>query len=152
VKKSLAILGALFLVIIVIGVIGFAILAYRGTQLDKESSAYADAALKAIATDWSEKALLDRASPEFKQAVPIDQLDGCFRGCSKLGHLQQAEYMKGQAGIFYDPHVGKRIQGQYTAKAQFENAEAMVTLGLIKHGDDWQIARFDVQAPGFHPQ
>jgi hypothetical protein len=82
-------------------VIGLAILAYRGTRLDKESSVHADAALKAIATDWSEKALLERASPEFKQAVPIDQLDAYFGACSKLGHLQQAEPMKGQAGISY---------------------------------------------------
>jgi hypothetical protein len=82
-------------------VIGLAILAYRGTRLDKESSVHADAALKAIATDWSEKALLERASPEFKQAVPIDQLDAYFGACSKLGHLQQAEPMKGQGGISY---------------------------------------------------
>ena len=60
--------------------------------------------------------------------------------------------MKGQAGISYHPKVGKRVQGSYTTKAQFENAEATVTLGLIKHNDQWQIARFDVQAPGFHPQ
>jgi hypothetical protein len=66
--------------------------------------------------------------------------------------LQQAEPMKGQAGISYHPNVGKRIEGLYTAKGQFENAEATITLGLIKHGDQWQIARFDVQAPGFHPQ
>src|SRR3954453_9349682 len=112
-KKFLIGCGALSLILLVIGVIAFAIFAYRGTQLDKESSVYADAALKAIATDWSEKALLDRASPEFKHAVPIDQLDAYFRGCSKLGHLQQAEPMKGQAGISYHPKVGKRVQGSY---------------------------------------
>lgn len=151
-KKFLIGCGALSLILLVIGVIGVGIVAYRGTQLDKESSAYANAALIAIATDWSEKALLDRASPEFKQATSIDQLDAYFGGCSKLGHLRQAEPMKGQAGISYHPATGKRIQGVYTAKTQFENAEATVTLGLIKHGDQWQIARFDVQAPGYHPQ
>jgi hypothetical protein len=136
----------------VIGAIGFAVLAYRGTKLDKESSVYADSALKVIATDWSEKALLDRASPEFKQATPIDQLDAYFRQYAKLGHLQSAEPMKGQAGISYHPATGKRIQGQYTTKAQFENAEATVTLGLIKHGDQWQILSMHVDAPGYHPQ
>ena len=70
--------GGVSLILFVIGVIGFAILAYRGTQLDKDSSVYADAALKAIATDWSEKALLYCASPEFKQTTPIDQLDANF--------------------------------------------------------------------------
>lgn len=71
-KKLLIILGALFLVLLVVGGIGFAILAYRGNALDKESSAYADAALLAIASQWSQKALLERASPEFKQATTID--------------------------------------------------------------------------------
>ncbi len=151
-KKFLIGCGALSLILLVIGVIGFAILAYRGTHLDKESSAYADAALRAIATDWSEKELLDRASAEFKQATPIEQLDAYFRQYAKLGHLESAEQMKGQAGMFYDQRTGKRIQGQYTTKAQFENAEATVTLGLIKHGDQWQILSMYVDAPGYHPQ
>jgi hypothetical protein len=152
VKKFLIGCGALSLVLLVIGVIGFAILAYRGTQLDKESSVYADAALKAIATDWSEKALLDRASPEFKQSTPIDQLDAYFQQYAKLGHLQSAESMKGQAGISFHQGTGKRIEGHYTTKAQFENAEATVTFGLIKHSDQWQIMSMRVDAPGYHPQ
>ena len=151
-KKFLIGCGALSLILFVIGVIGFAILAYRGAQLDKESSAYADAALKAIATEWSQKALLDRASPELKQATPIDQLDAYFRQYAKLGRLESAEPMKGQAGISYHPATGKRIQGLYSTKAQFENAEATVTLGVIKHGDQWQILSIYVDAPGYHPQ
>jgi hypothetical protein len=152
VKKFLIVLGALFLVILVVGGAGIGILAFRGHALDKESSAYADAALPAIVGQWSEKALLERASPEFKQAVTIDQLDRYFRSYSKLGALQHAEPMRGQAGIFYDVSTGKSIRGEYSSKEQFENAEATVTLGLIKHGDHWQILRFDVQAPGFNPR
>jgi hypothetical protein len=152
VKKFLIGCGALSLVLLVIGVVGFAILAYRGAGLDKESSAYADAALKAIATDWSEKELLDRASPELKQATTIDQMDAYFRVYAKLGHLQSAEPMKGQTSIFYDARAGKRIQGQYSTKAHFENAEATIKLGLMKQGDRWQIASFYVDAPGYRPQ
>jgi hypothetical protein len=152
VKKFLIGCGALSLILLVIGVIGFAILAYRGTQLDKESSVYADAALKAIATDWSEKALLDRASPEFKQATPIDELDAYFQQYAKLGHLQSAEPMKGQAGISFQQGLGKRIEGHYATKAQFDNAEATITLGLIKRGDQWQILSINVDSPGYHPQ
>src|SRR3954471_19865988 len=151
-KKFLIGCVALSVILLIIAVIGFAILAYRGTQLDKESSVYAEAALKAICTNWSEKALLDRASPEFKQATPIDQLDGYFQQYAKLGHLQSAEPMKGQAGISYFSGTGKRVQGQYATKAQFENAEATVTLGLIKHGEEWQILRIHVDAPGYNPR
>ena len=150
-KKFLIILGALFLIILGVGGIGFAILAYRGVALDKESSVYANSALPAIVGQWSEKALLERASPEFKQAVTIDQLDSYFRSCSRLGALQHADPMRGQAGVFYDTKRGKMITGQYSTKAQFENAEATIMLGLIKHGEQWQILKFDVQAPGFHP-
>jgi hypothetical protein len=151
-KKFLIGCGGVSLVLFVISVIAFAILAYRGTQLDKESSVYANAALKAIATDWSEKAMLDRASPEFKQATNIDQLDAYFRQYAKLGHLQSAEPMKGQAGISFLQGTGRRIHGQYSTKAQFENAEATVTFGLIKHGDKWQIASIHVDAPGYNPR
>ncbi|MBA3882381.1 MAG: hypothetical protein H0X73_06595 [Chthoniobacterales bacterium] len=98
-KKFLIGCGGLSLILFVFGAIAFSIVAYRGTKLDNESSVYADAALKAICTDWSEKALLDRASPEFKQATSIDQLDGYFRQYAKLGHLQSAEPMTGQAGV-----------------------------------------------------
>jgi hypothetical protein len=152
VKKFLIGCGALSLILLVAGVIGFAILAYRGTKLDKESSAYADAALKAIATDWSQKELLDRESPEFKRATPVEELDALFGQYAKLGHLQSTEPMKGQAGIFYDARTGQRIEGHYIAKAQFENAEATVTLTLIKHGDQWQIAGIHVDAPGYRPK
>jgi hypothetical protein len=38
-KKFLIGCGALSLILLVIAVIGFAVLAYRGTKLDKESSA-----------------------------------------------------------------------------------------------------------------
>ncbi len=51
-----------------------------------------------------------------------------------------------------DPKNGKRIQGQYATKAEFENAEATVTVGLIKHDGQWQVSKFDVQAPGFRPK
>ena len=77
-KKFLIVLGSIFLAVIVLGAIGIAFTAIRGTALDKESKAYADSALRAIVSTWSEKELLDRASPEFKKAVTIDQLDRFF--------------------------------------------------------------------------
>lgn len=151
-KKFLIGCGGLSLILFVIGLIVFGIVAYRGTQLDKESSVYAEAAFKAIVTDWSEKALLDRASVEFKQVTPIEKLDGYFQQYAKLGRLQSAEPMKGQAGMSYFSGTGKRIQAEYSTKAQFENAEATVTLGLIKHGDQWQILSMNVNAPDYNPR
>jgi|SRR5437016_13010687 len=77
-KRFLIVLGSIFLAVIVLGAIGIAFTAIRGTALNKESKAYADSALRAIVSTWSEKELLDRASPEFKKAVTIDELDRFF--------------------------------------------------------------------------
>jgi hypothetical protein len=60
-KKFLIVLGMIFLAVIVLAVIGIGFVAIRGNALDKESKAYADAAIPAIVTTWSQKELLDRA-------------------------------------------------------------------------------------------
>src|SRR5216684_5113754 len=96
-KKFFIILGSIFLAIIVLGAIGIAFVAVRGNALDKESKAYADSAIPAIVTTWSEKELSDRASPEFKKAVAIDQLDRLFHAFATLGRLQKCEPAQGQS-------------------------------------------------------
>lgn len=150
-KKFFIILGSIFLVAIVLGGIGIAFLAIRGSALDKESKAYADSAIPAIVTGWSEKELLDRASPELKKAVTIDQLDRLFRWVSGLGQLQKCEPAQGQALMSATTQAGKVVSGQYTAKATFQKGEATIKLGLIKHGDQWQILNFYVDSPALVP-
>lgn len=147
-KKFLVVL---LLIILLIGA-GIAYIAVRGTALDKESKAYADSAIPAIVTTWSEKELLDRASPEFKKAVAIDQLDRLFRAFATFGRLQNTEPAQGQSLMSATTQNGKRISGQYTAKATFEKGEATLKLGLIKHGDQWQILGFHVDSPVFVPR
>jgi hypothetical protein len=150
-KKFFLIFGAVFLTLIVLGGVGITVLAIRGTALDKEGRAYADAAIPAIITTWSEKDLLDRASPEFKKIVTIDQLDRLFRWFSGLGPLKKCEPAQGQAGVSITPRTGKVTEGKYIAKAQFEKGEAIVRLGLIKHGEQWQILSFYVDSPTLVP-
>src|SRR5712691_6233485 len=96
-KKFFIVIGSIFLALIVLGGIGIAFVAIRGTALDKESKAYADSAIPPIVTTWSEKELLDRASPEFKNAVTIDQLDRLFRWVSSLGRLQKCQPAEGHS-------------------------------------------------------
>jgi UDP-N-acetylmuramyl tripeptide synthase len=151
-KKFLIVLGSIFLAIVVLGAIGIAFVAVRGAALDKESKAYADSAIPAIVTTWSKKELLDRASPEFKKAVAIDQLDRLFGAFATLGRLQKCEPAQGQSLMSATTQNGKTISGQYTAKATFEKGEATIKLGLIKHGDQWQILGFHVDSPVFMPR
>src|SRR5437016_11189732 len=150
-KKFFIVLGSIFLTLIVLVVIGIAFIAIKGNTLDKESKAYADSAIPAIVTTWSEKELLDRASPEFKSAVTIDQLDRLFRWVSGLGELQKCEPAQGQALMSATTQAGKTISAQYTAKATFQKGEASIKLGLIKHGDQWQILNFHVDSPALVP-
>ena len=150
-KKFFIILGSIFLAIIVLGAIGIAFIAVRGSALDKESKGYADTAIPAIVTTWNQKELLDRASPEFKKAVTADQLDRLFRWVSSLGRLQKCEPAEGHSLMSATTQSGKMISAQYTSKATFEKGDATITLGLIKHDDQWQILRFDVQSPQLVP-
>jgi uncharacterized RDD family membrane protein YckC/energy-coupling factor transporter ATP-binding protein EcfA2 len=113
--------------------------------LDKESKAYADSAIPAIVSTWSEKELLDRASPEFKQSTEQ------FRSFSSLGPLQKCEPAEGQTTMSFTEQGDRVISGQYTAKATFEKGEASIKLGLIKHGDQWQIQSFNVNSPALVP-
>jgi UDP-N-acetylmuramyl tripeptide synthase len=150
-KKFFIVLGSIFLALIVLVAIGIAFIAIKGTALDKESKTYADSAIPAIVTTWSEKELLDRASPEFKKAVTIDQLDGLFHAFASLGRLQKCEPAQGHS-LMSATQSGKTTSGQYTAKATFEKGEATIKLGLIKHGNQWQILGFHVDSPVFVPR
>jgi hypothetical protein len=136
-KKFFIILGSIFLALIVLGAIGIGFVAVKGAALDKQSKAYADSAIPAIVTTWSEKELLDRASPEFKKAVTIDQLDRLFRWVSALGPLQKCEPAEGHSLMSATSQSGKTVSAEYTAKAIFEKGEAAVSIRLIKHGDQW---------------
>jgi hypothetical protein len=151
-KKFLIILGSIFLVIILLVAAGIAFFAVRGSGLDKESKAYADAAAQAVVTTWSEQALLDRASPEFKQAVAIDQLDRLFRWFSTLGAPQKIEPAEGHSLMSVHTGQGGQVTADYDVKATFAKGEANIHLALIKHGDNWQVLGFRVNSTALVPQ
>jgi hypothetical protein len=146
-KKFGIVLGLVFCAIVVLGAIGIKFVAGRGNELDKESKAYADAAIPAIIDGWNEKELLDRGSPEFKRAATQKLLDQTFYHFRRLGRLKKCEPAQRQAGISATAPTGKTVAAHYTAKATFENGQATITLGLIKHADQWQILRFVVNSP-----
>ena len=146
------VLGSIFLALIVLGGIGIAFVAVRGNALDKESKTYADAAIPAIVTTWTDKALLDRASPEFNKGTTAVQVYHMFRWWEgSLGRLQKCEPAQGQSLMSVTSQSGKRISAQCTAKAQFEKGEATIRLVLVKHGDQWQINGFEVTSPQLAP-
>jgi len=151
-KKFFIVLGAIFLGLIVLGALGIWFVAVRGNALDKESKAYADAAIPAIVTTWLDQVLLDKASPEFKQQVTPVQVYRMFRWWeSSVGRLQKCEGAQGQSLMSVTSQNGKTISAKYSAKAQFEKGQAEIALALIKYGDQWQIRGFEVTSPQLVP-
>jgi len=146
-KKLCIVLGLVFCVIFALGAIGIAFVTVRGNELDKESKAYADAAVPAVIDGWNEKELLDRGSPQFKRAATQKLLDQTFYHFRGLGRLKKCEPVHRQDGLSGTVPTDKTVAAQYTAKATFENGPATITLGLIKRADQWQISRFVVNSP-----
>jgi len=148
-KKFLMILGSIFLVLVMLAVIGIGIAAVKGTALDKESKAYVDSAVPAIISDWNQQELLDRASPEFRQAVKDGDLDKLYKMFRRLGKFQTYEGAKGQSNVSVTTNNGKRTSAAYTANATFETGPAVIDISLIKHDDLWQILGIHINSKVF---
>ncbi len=145
-KKALAILGGVFLTVLVIGAVAFTIFVVVGKDLDSQSKAYADAVIPAVIANWDIKELDKRASPELLAAVKRSELEGLFVVFQKLGKLKEYKGSKGQANISLTTQSGKVITANYVGNAEFENGPASVQLVLIRHADQWQILGFRVNS------
>jgi hypothetical protein len=146
VKKFLIILGAIFLMLILLGAIGIGIAAFKGAALDKESKAYVDAAVPAIISSWNTQELLSRASPEFNKVTKSDDLERFFQPLRSLGKMQKYEGSQGQSVTSRILGKGTTISADYFVRAEFEGGSAKIYVKLIKHGNLWQIGGFRVES------
>lgn len=145
-KKFLMVLGVIFLCVVLIAVIGFAIAAYNGTKLDKSSKAYVDEAVPAIAASWNAEELIMRASPELLKVMSVDKLDTMFKlFAEKLGALKEYQGSEGDSLVNFSSS-GKVITANYIAKAAFEKADAQIRIGIVKHDEKWQLLEFRVNS------
>ena len=151
-KKVLMILGGVFVMLAVFAVLGIAILAVKGNALDKESNQYADAAVRAIVSQWDITEIQNRASPEFKAAVKDDDLERLVKMFRRLGKLKTYNGAKGQATMSVTTQNGKVISAEYVASADFHTGPAEIRLSLIKHGDQWQLAGIRINSKLFLEQ
>jgi hypothetical protein len=144
VRRFLYVLGALTLIVIVGGGVGFGILAYKGRTFDRESRAFVDNLVPALAAKWSKQQFLELAAPELRTIAKPDQLDALFNRLSQLGPLVKYEGATGQSSVFYTFGFGSRISAFYVAKAQFQNGSASFRIGLLKREGRWMIQSFYV--------
>jgi hypothetical protein len=147
-KKIIIVFGAVLLAIIVLLLAVIGITAISGSTLDKESKAYVDENLPLIISAWDEQELLNRASPEFMQNTKMKALDKDFAFLSrKFGNMQSYQGSEGQSYVNYSimpSNIGRVTTAVYAAKVTFANGPAAIRLGLIKHGDAWQITGFKI--------
>lgn len=145
-KKILMVFGVIFGCLLLVGTIGFFVLNYFGSGLDKESKAYVDEVIPIIVTSWNSKELLDHASPEFLQVAPAGKVESLFRVFSeRLGPLKEYKGSNGQANISLTQQ-GKVTTAAYVAQAVFEKAPATINIQTILHNDTWQIVQFYVNS------
>jgi hypothetical protein len=151
-RRFIYILGVLTLTIVVAAAIGLGVLFYRGHALDAESKAFVDSAVSAIATNWSEEQLLDRATPELRETIRPDELSALFAVLSRLGRLVRYEGATGGATMSYMASSGSTVSAFYVAKARFENGTAIFRILLVRRAGRWMINGFHVDsAPGGKP-
>ena len=153
-KKILTIFGGLCAVIVLLLVVLIVFIAYTGRGLDKESKAYADAAVVAIASQWNEQDLTDRASPQFmatvKNPAELDRVVGMWR---TLGPLKKYDGSKGEAHIDFRFPQGKTITAVYVARVEFDHNSARIKISLIELDGAWKILGFYVAPDSFpNPQ
>ena len=145
-KKALMILGGIFAVLIVAGVIGFSVLAMKGKALDQESKAYVDEVTPIILANLNKETLFKYASEELKESASPAEFDKIFNWFTKLGHFKEYKGSKGQANMLLTPGKGKQVTGLYEASAEFEKGPATIKITTIRKGDKWQVMGFHISS------
>ncbi len=147
-KKTIMILGYVFLVFIIIIAVTIASVSIIGKKLDKESKAFVDAAIPVIVSDWDVTELQKRASPELDESVDYDDVEEYFVSLQQLGKFQEYKGSAGDSDITISLN-GYEITADYTASADFEAGSVEIQISLIRHNGQWQILDFKVSPEEF---
>ena len=145
-KKTLMILGGVFAVFIVIGIIGISILFVKGSALDEECKAYIDEVTPKLLSNLTKDTLFQYASEELKNSAPAEEFDKIFAWFDKLGEFKEYKCSNGQANISVTTENGKQITGYYEAQVEFEKGPATIKITTIKKGDNWEIIGFHINS------
>ena len=147
-KRVLAVIGGIFLLLLVVGAAFFGWVAYQGRGLDASSKTYVDESVPAIVSGWSTDELLKRAHPELTKTATREQMERLMGKLSTLGKLERYEGSRGDSKIFVSPQ-GKTISAAYVANARFEKGPATISIRLLQKDGAWLIVYFYVSSPHF---
>ena len=135
--------GVLAAIAIVAIVIGGALVAKKGLDLDADAKAYVDSAVVAICSKWDQQELIDRASAELMAAVKPGEIPALFEKLSAAGPLSKYEGANGQASVMIY-NGNSKITAKYIAKALFAQGEGTINISLIQSDGKWRILGFHV--------
>ena len=91
-KKTLMILGGIFAVLILAGVVIFSILAVKGSALDEESKAYVDDVTPIILADLNKETLFQYASDELINSASEEEFDKIFGSGTLFKNLIEKKF------------------------------------------------------------
>jgi hypothetical protein len=83
----------------------------------------------------------------FVQKTSTGDLYHLFNMFRRLGRLKTYNGSEGAT-----TESTNQITAKYTGAADFDNGSAQIELGLIKHGEQWQILSFRVNSRAFLEQ
>jgi len=109
--------GAVTLVIVLAVGIGLAVVIHKGRLLDAESEAFVDSAVPAIAANWSEEQLLERATSELRESVKPHELRALFDTFSRLGRWSHTRGRRDKRPCPTSPDLGARYPQRISQKA-----------------------------------
>jgi hypothetical protein len=147
-KKFFMILGVIFAAIIGLFILFLVIARFANSKLDSESKSYVDRVVPIIFRTWDQKELLNNASPELIKLIQSepDKITSLFNKLSdKLGNLKEYKGSKGFTSVRYTKE-GKIVRAAYIVQVIFDKSDAQIKIGLIKHGENWQIIEFFVDS------
>ncbi|PLY05111.1 MAG: hypothetical protein C0625_13840 [Arcobacter sp.] len=151
-KKILMVLGGIFLVFVIAGIIGFTLLAKKGDALDEQSKTYVEKVVPEILSDLRPATLLKYSSSELIDSANKDEIDKLFKWYGKLGKYKQMGDVVGGSNINYSQEKGKVVSAQYQINTEFETGPATIILVLIQRDDKWQIYNFKINSKAFVTQ
>ena len=120
---------------------------YVRAVLLPSSKEYVDAAIPAIASNWSEDELIKRLSSEEKSSITHGQLNQVFDMNRRLGILQQYRGAHGGVNVNLSFTKGATVTADYVADVKFENGDASIRMVLVRRHSTWEILGFHVNPP-----
>ncbi len=129
-------LAALFIVLLGAG-LAYAI--HVSLVLRPSAKIYADESVQAIIRTGSKEELITRISPEFRAATNKGRFDEFFTALDKLGSFQSYGGSQGNENINVSLNEGFYITATFQSTATFQNGRVDILIGIIRHGDIWQI-------------